>query len=253
MKSIFITGAASGIGKQAALRFARDGWRIALSDRDSAGLETLARELGDTASVHLADVVDEDAMHAAMADFCGENGRLDALFNCAGILEMALFADTPASRLRQIIDVNVNGVINGIHAALPYLRQATAPTIISMGSVAGIYGVPEEAAYSASKFAIRGLTEALNIEFEAEGIWVCDVMVAYVATPMVNDPDHKAKSVGILGINVTADEVAETVWLAAQQRRIHWFVTEADAAVAAQVDQTPWEERAAIMRDISGF
>lgn len=253
MKRILITGAASGIGKESARRFAREGWRVGLVDRERPGLDALAGELGEGASVHVADVTDEGAMQAALRDFCGAEGALDALFNCAGILEMALFAATPTARLRRIVDVNVNGVINGIHAALPYLRRADGSTIVTMGSVAGIYGVPEEAVYSASKFAVRGLTEALNIELEADGIWVCDVMVAYVATPMVNDAAHKAKSVGILGVNVTADQVADTVWSATRERRVHWFVTEADAAVAAQVDQTPWEERAAIMRGIAGF
>lgn len=78
-------------------------------------------------------------------------------------------------------------------------------------------------------------------------------MVAYVAAPMVNRPDRKAKWVDILGINVAADQVAETVWAADHQRRVHWFVTEADATIAAQVDQTPWEERAAITRSIARF
>ena len=78
-------------------------------------------------------------------------------------------------------------------------------------------------------------------------------MVAYVATPMVNRPDRKAKSLDILGINVAADQVADTVWAAAHQRHVHWFVTEADATIAAQVDQTPRDERAAIMRSIASF
>lgn len=253
MKGIFITGAASGIGRETARRFAREGWRVGLSDLDSPALVALAHELGDATKVHPADVADEQGLRAAIADFCGSDGGLDALFNSAGILEMALFADTDVARLRQIIDVNVNGVINAIHAALPWLERRPGATIVTMGSVAGIYGVPEEAVYSASKFAVRGLTEALNIELDVKGIWVCDVMVAYVATPMVENPQRKAKSVDILGVNVTAEQVAQTVWSATHERRVHWFVTEADAAVAAQVDQTPWEDRAAIMRAISGF
>lgn len=252
-RSIFITGAASGIGRETARRFAAEGWRVGICDRDAAGAAALAQELGEPASAHSADVGDALALARALADFCGGEGALDMLFNCAGILEMRRFADTPLDRLHAIIDINVKGVMSGIHLALPYLRRSDAARIVTMSSVAAIYGVPEEVAYSASKFAVRGLTEGLNIELEAEGIWVSDVMVAYVATPMVLDPAEKAKSVDILGVNVQPAQVAETVWRAAHERRVHWFVTDADAAVAAQVDQTPWENRRAIMKGIAGF
>jgi len=251
-KSIFITGAASGIGRASARAFVAAGWRVGLSDLDASALAGLQAELGDQASVHPADVRDSAAIGAALAAFCGDGG-LNALFNCAGILEMRTFADSSVERLHDIVAVNVNGVINGIHAALPYLRRAGSAHIISMSSVAAIYGVPEEAVYSASKFAVRGLTEALNIEFEAEGIWVCDVMVAYVATPMVLSAETQAKSVGILGVNVQAEQVAQTVLAAASGRQVHWFVTDADQRTAKAVDATPWEERRRVMKPITGF
>lgn len=252
-RSIFITGAASGIGKESARRFASAGWRVGLCDRDSQGLTTLRAELGEGASIHLADVRDAESLSGAIARFCEGTAGLEALFNCAGTLEMRTFAQTSLEKLRDIVDVNVNGVINGVHAALPWLRKGRDPHIVTMSSVAAIYGVPEEAVYSASKFAIRGLTEALNIELEEEGIWVSDVMVAYVATPMVLDAETKAKSVGILGVNVEPSQVAETVLSSVMGRKVHWFVTEADAAVAARVDATAWEARRDFMKDISGL
>ena len=251
-KSIFITGAGSGIGKETARRFATAGWRVGLSDVQLGTLESLRAELGECASIHAADVRDSSSISAALAGFCS-SGALDVLFNCAGILEMRSFGETSVERLHDVISVNVNGVINGIHAAMPFLRKADAAHIVSMSSVAAIYGVPEEAVYSASKFAVRGLTEALNIELEAEGIWVCDVMVAYVATPMVLAAETQAKSVGILGVNVQPTQVAETVYAAATGRQVHWFVTEADRDVATQVDATPWEARREIMKSIAGF
>ena len=122
-----------------------------------------------------------------------------------------------------------------------------------MSSVAAIHGIPEESVYSASKFAVRALTEALNIELEAAGIWVCDIMVAYVATPMVLSPQIKAKSVDILGVNVLPQQVAQTVWQATQDRRVHWFVTPEDEAVALQVDGTPREDRRDLIKQITGF
>lgn len=253
LRSIFITGAASGIGRESARRFAADGWRVGLCDRNLSALADLQRELGSGASVHPADVRNLPSLRQAIADFCGEQDGLDAIFNCAGILEMRAFADTTPTRLKDIVDVNVIGVINGIHAAIPWLSRGHDPHIINMSSVSAIYGIPEEAVYSASKFAVRGLTEALNIEFEALGIWVCDVMVAYVATPMVLDPSSKAKSVDILGVNVQPSQVADTVRAAAAGRKVHWFVTESDEAVARHVDATPWEERRDFVKGITGY
>lgn len=252
-RSIFITGAASGIGRECARRFAADGWRVGLSDCNAKGLDDLTRDLGKSASIHLVDVRDLASLAGAIADFCGDHGGLDAIFNCAGILEMRAFTATSPDRLKDIVDVNVMGVINGIHAAIPWLRMGDDPHIINMSSVSAIYGIPEEAVYSASKFAVRGLTEALNIELEADGIWVCDVMVAYVATPMVLDPVSKAKSVDILGVNVTPGQVADTVHAAVHGRKVHWFVTEADSGVAQHIDQTPWEDRRDFVKGITGF
>lgn len=250
-KTIFITGAASGIGRETALRFAREGWRVGLCDIDATALAALAAMIGDAAGVYPADVTDAVGLSTALGAFHATAGPLDVLFNCAGILDMRRFAETPLTRLKQVVDVNVGGMINGIHAAIPLM--AAGSRIITMGSVAGIYGVPDEAAYSASKFAVRGLTEALNIELESFGIWVCDIMVAYVATPMVLDAPHRAQSVAILGVNVASEQVAETVWQATRLRKVHHFVTEADFGVAATVDQTPWDERREIMRGIAGY
>ena len=252
-RSIFITGAASGIGRESAKKFLAEGWRVGLSDRDTGSLEALREDFRGDALVYGADVRDVGAIADALARFCSEQGRLDALFNCAGILEMRAFAETDLGRLKDIVDVNVMGVINVTHAGIPWLLKGRDPHIINMSSVSAIYGIPEEAVYSASKFAVRGLTEAWNIELESSGIWVSDVMVAYVATPMVLSAASKAKSVDILGVNVTPSQVADTAFAAATGRKVHWFVTDADAAVASQIDETPWEARRDFVKGITGF
>ncbi|BBB14005.1 SDR family oxidoreductase [Sphingopyxis sp. FD7] len=252
-KSIFITGAASGIGRESAKRFLAAGWRVGLSDRNAGLLEALREELHGDALVYEADVRDAGALADALACFCREQGGLDALFNCAGILEMRAFAETDLDRLKDIVDVNLMGVINATHAAIPWLRKGRDPHIVNMSSVSAIYGIPEEAVYSASKFAVRGLTEAWNIELEGAGIWVSDVMVAYVATPMVQNAARRAKSVDILGINVTPAQVADTAFAATTGRKVHWFVTDADAAVASKIDETPWEARRNFVKSITGF
>ena len=252
MRSIFITGAASGIGRETAHRFAGAGWRVGLCDRDAAALAPLQADLGEAASSHIADVRDAVALAAALGDFCGQDA-LGVLFNCAGILEMREFADTPLDRLHALVDVNVKGVINGIHAALPYLRRAADARIVTMSSASAVYGVPEEAVYSASKFAVRGLTEGLNIELERDDIWVCDVMVSYVATPMVTAAEHQAKSDEIVGVNGQPAQVAETVFAAVEGRKVHWVVTESDAGSAQAFEATEWEKRRDLMKRASGF
>ena len=236
-RSIFISGAGSGIGRETARRFVGAGWRVGLSDINGQALENVLGELGGLASIHTADVREAQSIHAALSAFCGEGG-LDVLFNCAGILEMREFSESKLERLHDIVAVNVDGVINCVHAALPMLRKASAPHIVTMSSAVACYG---------------GLTEALNIELEREGIWVCDVMVAYVATPMVLAAQAQARSVDLLGVNVQPSQVAETVFKAANGRQVHWFVTEGDQSFATLVDATPWEERREIMKSISGF
>jgi NADP-dependent 3-hydroxy acid dehydrogenase YdfG len=123
-----------------------------------------------------------------------------------------------------IIDVNFKGILNCINASLDILKKTKDARVINMSSGSAAYGIPELAVYSSTKHAVRGLTEALNIEFEAYDIYVCDIMPAYVDTPMVTDAKVQAKSVEKLGINITANEIAQLVWKAAHKKKIHWAI-----------------------------
>jgi len=171
-KSILITGAASGIGLATARHFHQSGWRVGLLDVNEAALAGLARDL-DGAWFHPLDVTDAEACARAVSAFAGD-GVLDVLFNCAGILRMGRFEAISAEQHKRIIDINVTGLVNMSLAALPALRRADAPVVINMSSASALYGVPHLASYSASKFAVRGLTEALNIEWKRLGIRVVD-------------------------------------------------------------------------------
>lgn len=253
MKSIFITGAASGIGRAAARRFAQQGWRVGVADRAFAAAQAVAAELGAPAEAFELEVVDPGSVERALASFCrGDRPALDVLFNSAGVLEMQLFERTPLARLHQVIDVNVKGVVNCLHAAIPYLAAAPGAHAITMGSASAVYGIPEEAVYSASKFAVRGLTEALNLELAARDIWVSDVMVGYVRTPMVESAPRQAKSVELLGYSAGPEDVAEVVWQAAHGREVHWFVAGADHTMR-RFDAASAAERRAMVASITGF
>lgn len=225
-KSIFITGAASGIGRATARLFAGKGWFVGGGDVDDAGLNSLTAEIGSAGcSFHVMDVTDETSVRRAVDAFASQSGGgIDVLFNCAGILAMGPHHEIPLADQKRILDVNVNGMLNAIHAAFDRLRAAPGSRIINMSSASAVYGTPELAVYSAAKFAIRGLTEALNIEFGRMGIHVCDVMAFYVKTPMILDAPVKAGSVARMGVRLEPRDVAAVVWKAAGGRRLHYRV-----------------------------
>lgn len=220
MNSIFITGAAKGIGRATAVLFAKNGWFVGAYDVDEEGVKDLAKTIGN-GHTHTGklDVTDYDAFTRTASDFeKAAGGRMDALFNNAGILRMGYFEEIPPKESKRQIDINVMGVINGIHAALPILEKTAnekgSSTIVSMSSASAIYGTPELAVYSATKFAVRALTEALDIEFRRKKIRVVDIMPSYVATDMVSEQKHRAKTLSTMGVKLRPENIAELVWKA---------------------------------------
>lgn len=221
MKSIFVTGAASGIGRATALLFGRRGWFVGCYDVDLEGARRTKDEVGDHACHGLLDVRSAEGWRVAVSDFAGRAGeRMDVLFNSAGVLRMGEFATMPEEDCRLQLDVNVMGVVLGVQACLPALERAKG-AVVTMSSASAIYGQPELAVYSASKFAVRALTEALDLELEPRGVRVTDVMPAYVDTPMVRAQETRAASLDRLGVNLVADDVAEVVWRAAHGSAVH--------------------------------
>ncbi len=227
-KSIFITGAASGIGRETALLFSRKGWFVGIVDIDEEGLKSLASEIGsEKCFVRGMDVTDPEEFQKCMDAFVEQTGgRLEVLFNNAGILRMGLNESISLEEKHLIIDINVKGVITGIDCALPYLKKTPGARILSMCSSSAVYGIPELAVYSASKHAIRALTEALDIELERYGIAVSDIIPPYVNTPMVTGAERQAHSVSAIGVPIGPREVAAKVWKAAHgnRKKLHWRV-----------------------------
>lgn len=226
-KSIFITGAAAGIGRATALRFAAAGWRVGLYDVNLLGLKALASEIGPQAVIGKLDVTNDTAFAKALADFAEPTeGRIDVLFNNAGVLSTGDFESLPLTRCHALIDINAKGVVNGCHAALPYLKAAKG-RVINMGSASAIYGSPAFAVYSATKFFVKGLTEALNIEWSRLGVYVGDVLPLFVDTPMVQAVSAKPRSLSQLGVRLSASDIAEVVFEAATRPvwrcPVHWY------------------------------
>lgn len=226
-KSIFITGAAAGIGRATAQHFHARGFVVGLYDVDAEGVASLAAQLGDRCAHGPLDVTDAPAFAAAVGDFAGRFGRLDVLHNNAGILRMGSFETLSLQQHHRTFEVNVGGTLNGVSAALPHLRATAsahgAARILNMCSASALYGVPGLSSYSASKFAVRGLTEALSVELEPDGVIVSAVLPSFVDTGMVNDQQHQSPLVGQMGIAHSADDIAALVWKAAHGNRVHWY------------------------------
>ncbi|MEM6709210.1 MAG: SDR family oxidoreductase [Pseudomonadota bacterium] len=186
-----ITGAGSGMGRALALELARRGCHVAISDITLEPLEEtasqIAQEVGDRVRVtqQVLDVSDRDAVYAFAKATNAQHGKVNLIFNNAGVS----VTDT-VERLRQedfewLMNINFWGVVYGSQAFLPYLKEADEAHIINTASIFGVIAVPTQSAYNASKFAVRGFTEALHHELVATHIGVSCVQPGGVKTNIV--------------------------------------------------------------------
>ena len=179
----WITGAGSGLGRETALRLARQGWRLAVSGRDRGRLEALAADApAGTIHPYVVDVTDRAAMEATAAAIADEMGPLDlALFN-AGDYEPMGLDEFDADLFRRIMEVNYLGVVHGIQAVLG--RMAPGGQVVLTASVAGYRGLPRAAPYGASKAAVISMAESLEPEFRARGLRLRVVNPGFIRTPL---------------------------------------------------------------------
>ena len=225
--SIFITGAASGIGLAAARHFHKMGYVVAMADLNLALLEEVTEQWDKTRiALYPLDVSDFSQAQQVMSEFCnGNDHSLSVLLNNAGILDVGAFEDINNNQHQRVISVNVMGVINLCQAAWPYLKNNSKSTIVNMSSASSDYGVPGLASYSASKFAVKALTEALELEWQKYGIRVCDVMPPFVATNMFNSQKKTAKVMQRLGTHLTAEDVVAVIDKQVRQPNTHRTVS----------------------------
>jgi 3(or 17)beta-hydroxysteroid dehydrogenase len=159
-KVVLVTGGASGVGEQTALRFAAEGASVVVADVDRAAGEALLERLGERASFVALDVADEADWQAAMAHVQGRYGQLDVLVNNAGILRAGSIEETSLETWRQLMRVNADGVFLGCKHAVEAMRECGG-AIVNMSSFAALAGMPEHMAYSASKGAVAALTRSV--------------------------------------------------------------------------------------------
>ncbi|NJR77819.1 SDR family oxidoreductase [Sphingomonas corticis] len=232
MKAILVTGGGSGIGRAVAQRFAREGWRVGLADIDAKGLaESAALLPAERVSTHQMDVRDATEWEHVLAEFAAlSGGRLDVLFNNAGIAAGGPFGDIPLDALDRVIDINFRGVAYGARLSHPYLKATPGACLLNTASASAIYGSAGLSAYSATKFAVRGLTEALDAEWAADGIRVRSLMPGFIdtallAVPMAGSNRTAREAVVGSGLEFTPVEtVADLAWAAVHGDRVHTLV-----------------------------
>lgn len=187
-KTVFITGASRGIGRAAALLFAKNGYRVgALYHRSEEQARTLLGELsrmGAAVQLVRGDIADSDAMRRMTDEVVQALGPIDVLVNNAGISCDALFCDTTPAMWERVFGVNAKGAYNACRCVLPQMIGRGAGAIVNVSSVWGVYGGSCEAAYSASKAALVGLTRALAREAGPSGVRVNCVAPGVIDTEM---------------------------------------------------------------------
>jgi len=187
-KTALVTGAASGIGRATALALARAGADLAVCDLNEAGLEETAaaiRSLGRRALARRVDVARADDVRAFADAVHAEHEAVDVLVNNAGVGLGAGFLDTSLEDWQWILSINLWGVIHGCHFFLPpMVRRGRGGHVVNVSSAAGFLATAQLAAYSATKFAVFGLSEALREELRPHGIAVTTVCPGIINTPI---------------------------------------------------------------------
>lgn len=204
-KRCFITGAASGIGRATALAAARQGADLYLTDIDPAKLDdavaAIHRAGGQVSHARALDIRDHEAVVALAKEIHGAHGSMDVVMNVAGVSTWGTIDKLEHSDWQQMIDVNLVGPISVLEAFVPAMIEAgRGGHVVNVSSAAGLFGLPWHAAYSASKFGLRGVSEVLRFDLRRHGIGVSLVCPGGVRTPLV-------ESVKIVGVDAESPRI----------------------------------------------
>ncbi|MEM6476903.1 MAG: SDR family oxidoreductase [Pseudomonadota bacterium] len=233
-RSIFITGAGSGIGRAIAQYFGDRGWFIGVTDVNAAGMEeTMGLIAGDQKFSRMLDVRGRDAWNDALEAFSeAAGGRVDVVVNNAGIGTGGAIHELTKDEIDLCLDINIRGVLYGAQAAYPFLKAAAPNSaLINIASAAGITGGSGMSVYSASKFAVRGIAESLDAEWGPDNIKSASICPSFIDTPLLEGTGNRGSNepirarVQAAGLEITpVEEVAATVWDAVHGDEVHYLV-----------------------------
>ncbi|GAA0636014.1 SDR family oxidoreductase [Sphingomonas ursincola] len=232
-KYIFITGGASGIGREVARYFAARGWFVGLADVNVKGMEETAAMLpAGMASIHSLDVRSREQWTQALEAFTEKSGgKLHVLFNNAGVGIGGLLEEHSEDDIEKLVDINFKGVVYGAHIGHKYLKATPGSCLLNTSSASGIYGSAGLSVYSATKFAVRGLSEALDIEWGPDNIRVRALLPSFIDTPLLDGPVARTNqssrdSVTAAGLEIApVSIVAEAAWNAVHDpKHVHSYV-----------------------------
>lgn len=188
-KLAWITGAGSGIGRALALRMAGAGWRVAVSARTPADLDSLAAAFPDLIRPFVLDVTDNSAVAATVSQISRDMGQLDLVVLGAGTYEPITAADFDRQAFARTLEVNVMGTVNCLSAVMPAMIGRRGGHIAIMASVAGFVGLPGAAGYGASKSALNIMAEALEPDLERHNVRLSIINPGFVDTPLTRKND----------------------------------------------------------------
>lgn len=226
-KTVVITGAAGGLGLALAERFAEEGAHLVLLDLNAEAVRTAASRLQRGrmgCAIGIAcDVTDKAACERAMQEAIAAFGGIDVLINNAGIAHRSLLHDTDIAVLRRVMDVNFFGAVHCTQAALESIRRRRGQ-IVAISSIAGFSPLYGRTGYSASKHALHGFFDSLRSEIEGEGVDVCIVCPAFIATgieraALGGDGGAATLPRNAVGGEMSADEMADRICRAMSERR----------------------------------
>ncbi|GGJ84337.1 oxidoreductase [Streptomyces camponoticapitis] len=214
-KVVLITGASSGIGEATARRLAASGHRLVLGARRTGLLAALARSVraaGGTADHHELDVTSLESMRSFVREARERHGRVDVLVNNAGVMPLSMLDALKTDEWDHMIDVNIRGVLHGIAAVLPVMREQGAGHVVNIASVSGLRVDPTAAVYSATKFAVRAISEGLRQESREVRVTVVSPgLTQSELTNAISDPGVRESVRDAMAIAIRPDAIGEAI------------------------------------------